>query len=83
MPTQTYSEFKHSLKAIQISKLELFQFSAISSDKLMVWLSSGGVGEYTVHMSLIIKEQEEEIGRGKTKYQEVEEEGRGPRVPRS
>ena len=36
MPTQTYSEFKHSLKAIQISKLELFQFSAISSDKLMV-----------------------------------------------
>ena len=57
MPTQTYSEIKHSLKAIQISKLELFQFSAISSDKLMVWLSSGagGVGEYTVHMSLIIK----------------------------
>ena len=35
MPTQTYSEIKHSLKAIQISKLELFQFSAISSDKLM------------------------------------------------
>ena len=31
MPTQTYSEIKHSLKAIQISKLELFQFSAISS----------------------------------------------------
>ena len=55
MPTQTYSEIKHSLKAIQISKLELFQFSAISSDKLMVWLISGGVGEYTVHMSLIIK----------------------------
>ena len=58
MPTQTYSEIKHSLKAIQISKLELFQFSAISSDKLMVWhglARVAGLGEYTVHMSLIIK----------------------------